>query len=65
MPETKGLTLEEMDEVFGDADGISARDMERQAAIAARIGLDAFVAGEKVDRFEVDDGGAAREKSGA
>lgn len=65
VPETKGLTLEEMDEVFGDADGISARDMERQAAIARRIGLDAFVAGEKVDRFEVDDGGAAREKSGA
>ncbi|KAI0030130.1 general substrate transporter [Vararia minispora EC-137] len=42
VPETKGLTLEEMDEVFGDEAGTSARDLERQAEIARRIGLEKY-----------------------
>jgi hypothetical protein len=42
VPETKGLTLEEMDEVFGDEAGTSARDLERQHAISKRIGLDNY-----------------------
>ena len=47
MPETKGLTLEEMDEVFGDEGSTSAHELERQAEIAQRIGLSAYAGGEK------------------
>ncbi len=41
VPETKGLTLEEMDEVFGSI-GLAAADQERQAAINRRIGLSQY-----------------------
>jgi sugar porter (SP) family MFS transporter len=41
VPETKSLTLEEMDEVFGSS-GLAASDYERQAEIAQRIGLMAY-----------------------
>ncbi|KZV68274.1 general substrate transporter [Peniophora sp. CONT] len=44
-PETKGLTLEEMDEVFGDEAGSSAKELEHQAEIARRIGLEAYGGG--------------------
>ena len=51
VPETKGLTLEEMDEVFGDQTGSSVTDQERLVAIHRRIGLTSYVhdqdAGEK------------------
>ncbi|KAF8896348.1 hypothetical protein BD779DRAFT_1495399 [Infundibulicybe gibba] len=39
VPETKGLTLEEMDQVFGDSKGLAAADLARQAAIHRRLGL--------------------------
>lgn len=42
VPETKGLTLEEMDDVFGDENSSSVADMERLSAINKRIGLDNF-----------------------
>ncbi|KAI0322572.1 general substrate transporter [Amylostereum chailletii] len=48
LPETKGLTLEEMDEVFGDEAGTSAQELERQADIAKRIGLTAYATGAPV-----------------
>ena len=38
VPETKGLTLEEMDDVFG-SQGLAIAEQERQAAINQRIGL--------------------------
>lgn len=41
MPETKGLSLEEMDEVFGSV-GVAAADQERMTEISKRIGLDVF-----------------------
>ncbi|CDO74961.1 hypothetical protein BN946_scf184945.g33 [Trametes cinnabarina] len=41
VPETKGLTLEEMDEIFGSA-GMAASEQERFLAIEKRIGLDAY-----------------------
>ena len=41
VPETKGLTLEEMDEVFGSV-GLAAADQERQEAINRRIGLTTY-----------------------
>ena len=41
VPETKGLTLEEMDEIFGSA-GLAAGEQERLEAIERRIGLDAY-----------------------
>lgn len=41
VPETKGLSLEEMDDVFGSV-GLAAADQQRQAEINKRIGLDAF-----------------------
>ncbi|KAI0327848.1 general substrate transporter [Cubamyces sp. BRFM 1775] len=41
VPETKGLTLEEMDEIFGSA-GMAAGEQERFLAIEKRIGLDAY-----------------------
>ncbi|KAG5637167.1 hypothetical protein H0H81_005570 [Sphagnurus paluster] len=34
-----GLTLEEMDEVFGSSKGLALADQERQAAIHRRLGL--------------------------
>ncbi|RDB25793.1 MFS glucose transporter mfs1 [Hypsizygus marmoreus] len=39
VPETKGLTLEEMDEVFGSSAGLAKADLERQADIHRRLGL--------------------------
>lgn len=41
VPETKGLSLEEMDEAFG-AQGLAAADLRRQAEISDRIGLSAY-----------------------
>ncbi|RPD74684.1 general substrate transporter [Lentinus tigrinus ALCF2SS1-7] len=41
VPETKGLTLEEMDEVFGSA-GMAAGEHQRFTEIEKRIGLDAY-----------------------
>jgi len=43
VPETKRLTLEEMDLVFG-SEGVAAGDAERMAAINREIGLDAMLA---------------------
>ncbi|KAI6025864.1 general substrate transporter [Pisolithus orientalis] len=42
---TKGLTLEEMDAVFGDREGLGVADQERQTEIANRIGLSAYAEG--------------------
>uniref|UniRef100_A0A8H7XZV5 Major facilitator superfamily (MFS) profile domain-containing protein n=1 Tax=Psilocybe cubensis TaxID=181762 RepID=A0A8H7XZV5_PSICU len=39
VPETKGLTLEEMDDVFGATESMAAADQARQAAILRRLGL--------------------------
>ncbi|KAG6809902.1 hypothetical protein H0H92_014187 [Tricholoma furcatifolium] len=39
VPETKGLSLEEMDEVFGSSTGLALADQERQEAIYRRLGL--------------------------
>jgi sugar porter (SP) family MFS transporter len=39
VPETKGLTLEEMDDVFGATESLAAHDQERQMAIFRRLGL--------------------------
>lgn len=41
VPETKGLTLEEMDEVFGSV-GLAAADQARQEEINRTIGLSAY-----------------------
>ncbi|CCM04226.1 uncharacterized protein FIBRA_06393 [Fibroporia radiculosa] len=41
VPETKGLTLEEMDNVFG-SQGLATADNERHLAIEQRIGLDQY-----------------------
>ncbi|KAI0787717.1 general substrate transporter [Fomes fomentarius] len=41
VPETKGLSLEEMDEVFGSA-GMAAGEHQRFIEIEKRIGLDAY-----------------------
>ncbi|KAF9048607.1 general substrate transporter [Panaeolus papilionaceus] len=39
VPETKGLTLEEMDDVFGASQGLAIADQRRQEAIFQRLGL--------------------------
>eukprot|EP00753_Platysulcus_tardus_P020456 PLAT8063.1.p1 GENE.PLAT8063.1~~PLAT8063.1.p1 ORF type:complete len:561 (-),score=-138.96 PLAT8063.1:144-1826(-) len=44
VPETKGLTLEEMDDVFG-SEGLAAADQQRHDAIARRIGLESYITG--------------------
>ncbi|TBU33529.1 hypothetical protein BD311DRAFT_748776 [Dichomitus squalens] len=41
VPETKGLTLEEMDEIFGSV-GLVAGEQQRLEEIERRIGLDAY-----------------------
>ena len=48
MPETKGLSLEEMDVVFGSV-GLAAADQARQDEINRSIGLAAYDADEKRD----------------
>jgi len=45
VPETKGLTLEEMDLAFGDSSGTAAADRQRMADISRRIGLSQLVGG--------------------
>lgn len=47
VPETKGRTLEEMDEIFGEV-GFAAADHQRKAKIEADIGLTALLSGEDV-----------------
>lgn len=54
VPETKGLTLEEMDDVFGSS-GLAAADQQRQDDINKRIGLDAFDYADSNDDKRVDD----------
>jgi hypothetical protein len=44
VPETKRLTLEEMDLVFGSS-GVAQADQERKAAINKEIGLDRLIRG--------------------
>jgi len=39
VPETKGVTLEEMEDVFGSTDGIAVEDQARLDAIHRRLGL--------------------------
>lgn len=39
VPETKNLTLEEMDEIFGDEAGNAADDRERMDKVYAELGL--------------------------
>jgi len=39
VPETKGLSLEEMDEVFGDSTRLAQTDIERQYEIQRRLGM--------------------------
>ncbi|KAJ7170721.1 general substrate transporter [Mycena crocata] len=39
VPETKGVTLEEMEEVFGSTEGIAVEDQARLDAIHRRLGL--------------------------
>jgi len=47
VPETKGRTLEEMDELFGEV-GFAAADHDRKARIEREIGLIALLQGEDV-----------------
>ncbi|KAG6842306.1 hypothetical protein C0991_010594 [Blastosporella zonata] len=56
VPETKGLTLEEMDEVFGSSSGLAAADLRRQEAIYRRLGLlvDDEKSNEKADSTKED-----------
>ncbi|KZT55151.1 general substrate transporter [Calocera cornea HHB12733] len=51
VPETKGLTLEEIDEAFGDTSGTAIKDQEHQAVIAKRIGLEALIEGRGSNEF--------------
>ena len=44
VPETKCLTLEEMDIIFGSS-GVAVADQERMRAINAEIGLDQLLRG--------------------
>lgn len=39
VPETKGVTLEEMEDVFGNTDGLATADLARLDAIYRRLGL--------------------------
>ncbi|KAG2017805.1 sugar transporter [Coprinopsis cinerea AmutBmut pab1-1] len=63
VPETKGLTLEEMDDVFGATEGLAAADQIRHDAILRRLGLihDSAAGSEKHDE-EV--GSVVREENG-
>ncbi|KEP47671.1 putative MFS sugar transporter [Rhizoctonia solani 123E] len=62
VPETKGLTLEEMDLAFGDSSGTAAADRERMAEISARIGLSRLT-GDTEKRHEKQDGTVDEKRS--
>ena len=53
VPETKGLSLEEMDDVFGSA-GLAAADLQRQEDINRRIGLTTYDDADVKERRDVD-----------
>jgi hypothetical protein len=53
VPETKGLSLEEMDEAFG-AEGLAASDLQRHAEISQRIGLAAYDSGSPAEKYDDD-----------
>jgi hypothetical protein len=59
-PETKGLSLEEMDVVFG-SHGFAAADAERMREINREIGLEQTVANEPLNDF-VDEKTGAQHK---
>lgn len=61
VPETKGLTLEEMDEVFGDSAGTALADQQRHADISRRLGIDKIGQGQ-ADVFNHDDNSSHKEK---
>ncbi|BFZ65070.1 hypothetical protein YB2330_006233 [Saitoella coloradoensis] len=63
VPETKSLTLEEMDLLFQDKSGISSQDRERQDRINREIGLDAAMKG--LGSGEMEMPGYASEKGNA
>jgi hypothetical protein len=46
VPETKGRTLEEMDELFGEA-GFAQADLDRKARIEREIGLTQLLDGDE------------------
>ncbi|PSR75572.1 hypothetical protein PHLCEN_2v9052 [Hermanssonia centrifuga] len=54
VPETKGLTLEEMDEAFGSV-GLAVADARRQEAINKSIGLSAYDVDDGHEKRDVDD----------
>ena len=54
MPETKRLTLEEMDILFGSA-GVAAADQDRMKAINREIGLDDLIHGRSGSDSGVDE----------
>lgn len=51
VPETKGRTLEEMDELFG-SEGMAAEDEALRQRIDRDIGLTALLHGEMIDSSE-------------
>lgn len=55
MPETKGRTLEEMDELFGSV-GLAAADSGRKERIEREIGLLALVGAEPSDEKHTEAG---------
>lgn len=56
-PETKGLSLEEMDVVFG-SQGFAAADAERMREINREIGLEKISASEPLPEIMVEKKGA-------
>ncbi|QRW23403.1 Sugar (and other) transporter [Rhizoctonia solani] len=54
VPETKGLTLEEMDLAFGDHSGTAAADRERMTEISNRIGLSRLTGGAEIGHGKVE-----------
>ncbi|CAE6427073.1 unnamed protein product [Rhizoctonia solani] len=62
VPETKGLTLEEMDLAFGDSSGTAAADRERMAEISNRIGLSRLI-GESEKGYEKHNAGLDEKRS--
>lgn len=54
LPETKGISLERMDRIFGQVDAVEAGERERSASLAEADAIHMAVAGRKSNERDLE-----------